>query len=171
MNFKTEKVSYKVKQSKENPEEKQAVFENHHEPIIDRDTWERVQELRKQRKRPNRYDEVGLFSGILFCADCGSVMYQQRYQTDKRWQDCYICGSYKKRTPLGCVKCGNSTLTDLAASFYFFLSLLSNLYCTPTAFHDKQTDGYLPLQGSRSIIFRHNSKGGGSFHAAYCHLR
>ena len=97
VNFKTEKPSYKLKHSIENPPEKQAVFENHHEPIIDRETWERVQELRKQRKRPNRYDEVGLFSGILFCADCGSVMYQQRYQTDKRKQDCYICGSYKKR--------------------------------------------------------------------------
>ena len=98
VNFKTEKPSYKLKHSIENPPEKQAVFENHHEPIIDRETWERVQELRKQRKRPNRYDEVGLFSGILFCADCGSVMYQQRYQTDKRKQDCYICGNYKKRT-------------------------------------------------------------------------
>ena len=98
VNFKTEKLSYKVKHSVENPEEKQAIFENHHEPIIDTQTWERVQELRKQRKRPNRYDEVGLFSGILFCADCGSVMYQQRYQTDKRKQDCYICGNYKKRT-------------------------------------------------------------------------
>ena len=98
VNFKTEKPSYKLKHSIENPPEKQAVFENHHEPIIDWETWERVQELRKQRKRPNRYDEVGLFSGILFCADCGSVMYQQRYQTDKRKQDCYICGSYKKRT-------------------------------------------------------------------------
>ena len=98
VNFKTEKPSYKLKHSIENPPEKQAVFENHHEPIIDRETWERVQELRKQRKRPNRYDEVGLFPGILFCADCGSVMYQQRYQTDKRKQDCYICGSYKKRT-------------------------------------------------------------------------
>ena len=98
VNFKTEKPSYKVKHSIENPIEKQAIFENHHEPIIDRQTWERVQELRKQRKRPNRYDEVGLFSGLLFCGDCGSVMYQQRYQTDKRKQDCYICGSYKKRT-------------------------------------------------------------------------
>ena len=98
VNFKTEKLSYKVKHSVENPPEKQVIFENHHEPIIDPQTWERVQELRKQRKRPNRYDEVGLFSGILFCADCGSVMYQQRYQTDKRKQDCYICGSYKKRT-------------------------------------------------------------------------
>ena len=98
VNFKTDKVSYKLKHSIENPPEKQVIFENHHEPIIDRETWERVQELRKQRKRPNHYDEVGLFSGILFCADCGSVMYQQRYQTDKRKQDCYICGSYKKRT-------------------------------------------------------------------------
>lgn len=98
VNFKTEKVSYKVKQSAINPLEKQAIFENAHEPIIDRETWERVQELRKQRKRPNRYDEVGLFSGLLFCADCGSVLYQQRYQTEKRKQDCYICGSYKKRT-------------------------------------------------------------------------
>ena len=34
--------------------------------------------------------------------------------------------------PLGCVKCDNSTLTDMASSFYSFLPLLSNLYCTPT---------------------------------------
>ncbi|NBI80573.1 DUF4368 domain-containing protein [Clostridiaceae bacterium] len=98
VNFKTTTQSYKCSKIIYNSEDKQAIFENHHEQIIDRDTWERVQELRKQRKRPNRYDEVGLFSGLLFCADCGSVMYQQRYQTDKRRQDCYICGSYKKRT-------------------------------------------------------------------------
>ncbi|WP_233197969.1 MULTISPECIES: DUF4368 domain-containing protein [Lactobacillus] len=98
INFKTEKPSYKVKHSVENPIEKQAIFPNHHEPIIDTETWERVQELRKQRKRPNRYDEVGLFSGMLFCADCGHVLYQQRYQNKNRKQDCYICGSYKKRT-------------------------------------------------------------------------
>ena len=98
VNFKTEKLSYKVKHSVENPPEKQVIFENHHEPIIDTQTWERVQELRKQRKRPNRYDEVGLFSGLLFCADCGSVLYQQRYENKTRKQDCYICGNYKKRT-------------------------------------------------------------------------
>ena len=97
VNFKTEKVSYKVKTSVLTPEKEQ-VFENTHEPIIDLPTWERVQELRQQRKRPNRYDEVGLFSGLVFCADCGSVMYQQRYDNDQRKQDCYICGSYKKRT-------------------------------------------------------------------------
>lgn len=98
VNFKTTMQSYKVHKIVYNDRDKQAVFENDHEPIIDLETWERVQELRKQRKRPNRYDEVGLFSGLLFCADCGSVMYQQRYETEKRKQDCYICGNYKKRT-------------------------------------------------------------------------
>ena len=41
VNFKTEKPSYKVKHSVENPVEKQAIFPNHHEPIIDTETWER----------------------------------------------------------------------------------------------------------------------------------
>lgn len=98
VNFKTEKVSYKLKHSVINPEEKQIVFENTHPAIIDKTTWERVQELRKQRKRPNRYGEVGMFSGLVFCADCGSLMYQQRYDNPTRKQDCYICGNYKKRT-------------------------------------------------------------------------
>ena len=97
VNFKTEQVSYKFKGTVYTPE-REMVFENTHPAIIDKVTWERVQELRKQRKRPNRYDEVGLFSGLVFCADCGSVMYQQRYDTPTRKQDCYICGSYKKRT-------------------------------------------------------------------------
>ena len=84
VNFKTEKPSYKTKHSIENPIEKQAIFENHHEPIIDTQTWERVQELRKQRKRPNRYDEGGLVLWYAsFARTGGSVMYQQRYQTDK----------------------------------------------------------------------------------------
>ena len=98
VNFKTEKVSYKVKASVLNPDDKIMVFENTHEPIVDRETWERVRELRKQRKRPTRYGDVGLFSGLLFCADCGSVMYQQRFKTQGRHQDCYLCGNYKRRT-------------------------------------------------------------------------
>ena len=97
VNFKMEQVSYKFKGTAYTPE-REMVFENTHPAIIDKVMWERVQELRKQRKRPNRYDEVGLFSGLVFCADCGSVMYQQRYDTPDRKQDCYICGSYKKRT-------------------------------------------------------------------------
>ena len=98
VNFKTEKKSYKIKSSVENPEEKQMVFENTHTPIIDQSTWDRVQELRQQRRRPNRQGEVGLFSGMLYCADCGSILYQQRFSTERRSQDCYICGTYKRHT-------------------------------------------------------------------------
>lgn len=98
VNFKTEKVSYKVKTSVLNPEEKQMVFEGTHEPIIDRASWERVQNLRKQRRRPTRLGEPGMFSGLLVCADCGSILNQQRRHTGKVHQDCYLCGAYKRRT-------------------------------------------------------------------------
>ncbi len=70
------------------------VFEHTHEAIIDEATWERVQELRKQRKRPNRLRRVGLFRPVVL-RRLGSVMYQQRYERQAA-QDCYICGSYKK---------------------------------------------------------------------------
>lgn len=98
VNFKTNKISYKSKHTIINPEEKQVVFENTHEPIIDLATWQKVQELRRQRRRPNRYDEMGLFSGLLYCADCSHLMYQQRYKEGNIMRDSYICGSYKKRT-------------------------------------------------------------------------
>ena len=98
VNFKTNKISYKSKHTIINPEEKQVVFENTHEPIIDLATWQKVQELRRQRRRPNRYDEMGLFSGLLYCADCGHLMYQQRYKEGDIMRDSYICGSYKRRT-------------------------------------------------------------------------
>jgi site-specific DNA recombinase len=42
VNFKTTMQSYKVHKVIYNPEDEQAVFENAHEPIIDKITWERV---------------------------------------------------------------------------------------------------------------------------------
>ena len=68
--------------------------------------WNRERGLRNTRTKWEKKDpengrymwDLSLIHILLFCADCGSVMYQQRYQTDKRKQDCYICGNYKKRT-------------------------------------------------------------------------
>ena len=62
VNFKTYKQSYKSKKTCYNPEEKWLVFENTHEAIIDADTWERVQELRKNKRRPTRTGKTNLFS-------------------------------------------------------------------------------------------------------------
>lgn len=42
-----------------------------------------------------------MFSGIVYCADCGNLMYQQKYEAKTRKQNCYVCGNYKKRA-VGC---------------------------------------------------------------------
>ena len=73
INFKTYSKSYKMKKRLANPEENWAVFKNVHEPIIDRATWEKVQNLQAgtRRKRSKVTQEVSVFSGILKCPECG----------------------------------------------------------------------------------------------------
>ena len=93
VNFKTEKLSYKVKHSVENPLEKQVIFENHHEPIIDTQTWERVQELRKNKRRPTRTGKTNLFSGIVRCADCGEKLYYCTSKNFEARQDHFVCST------------------------------------------------------------------------------
>lgn len=71
VNFKTYSKSFKNKRRFENPEENHVIFENAHEPIIDRQTWEMVQRIRAgtKRRQPKK-TERNLFSGLLYCADC-----------------------------------------------------------------------------------------------------
>ncbi len=76
VNFKTYSKSYKNKKRIENDPENMAVFRDVHEPIIDRVSWERIQEKRgKVRKRRCQDGEVNMFSGLLVCADCGSNLH------------------------------------------------------------------------------------------------
>ena len=59
-----------------NPEENWAVFENHHEAIIDTATWEQVQKLREGTKRRKpKNTEKNMFAGLLYCADCGHKLH------------------------------------------------------------------------------------------------
>lgn len=62
INFKTYSKSFKDKRRRENPEENQKVFENHHEPIIDRSTWETVQKIRAGTKcrQPKNSEKICL---------------------------------------------------------------------------------------------------------------
>ena len=64
--------SYKNKKRIDNDPENMAVFREINEPIIDRATWEKVQEKRgKIRKRKQQDGERNMFSGLVVCADCG----------------------------------------------------------------------------------------------------
>ena len=93
VNFKTYKQSYKSKKTCYNPQEKQLVFENTHEAIIDADTWERVQELRKNKRRPTRTGKTNLFSGIVRCADCGEKLYYCTSKNFEARQDHFVCST------------------------------------------------------------------------------
>lgn len=93
VNFKTYKQSYKSKKKMHNPEEKQLVFENTHEAIIDTDTWARVQELRKNKRRPTRTGKTNMFSGIVRCADCGEKLYYCTSKNFETRQDHFVCST------------------------------------------------------------------------------
>jgi len=56
----------------ENDEENRAIFWGVHEAIIDRGSWEKVQQMRGTRKKkPKKAPKRRIFSGMLKCADCG----------------------------------------------------------------------------------------------------
>ena len=98
VNFKTYSKSYKLKKRYEIPEEQQIVFENTHEAIINQEDWDTVQRIRAHRRHPVKQGEPALFSGMLFCADCGSLLRVHRGKTISKHQECYCCGRYRDRT-------------------------------------------------------------------------
>ena len=96
-NFKTTKLSYKSKKTVINSPDKWAVFEGTHEAIIDKETWEIVRKSREHRRRPTKMGEMGLFSGLAYCADCGAKLYHHRSITLTKEQESYICSNYQSR--------------------------------------------------------------------------
>lgn len=98
VNFKTRKKSYKSKKTLYLPPEEWKVFPDTHPAIIDRETWERVQELRKNKRRPTKTGKRGLFSGLAYCADCMSKLYFCTAHTLTENQDHYVCSNYKSNT-------------------------------------------------------------------------
>lgn len=78
VNFRTYKESYKDKHSKMTPKEDLVIFENTQEAIIDKETWERVQTLRKTIRRTDTIGTANPLTGLMFCADCGAKMYNHR---------------------------------------------------------------------------------------------
>ncbi len=96
VNFRTTSKSFKLKKRLERPQEDWQIFENTHPAIINRETFELVQELRKHRRRPNRTGEVSMFSGLLYCADCGEKLYYSVTNNYKREQAYFFCSAYRK---------------------------------------------------------------------------
>ena len=97
VNFKTHRQSYKIKKTIENPPEQWKVFRNTHEAIVDEDTFQRVQELRRNKRRPARTGKSNLFSGVAYCADCGEKLYYCTTQNFEDRQDHFVCSTSRKK--------------------------------------------------------------------------
>lgn len=95
VNFRTKKKSYKSSAVLYLPKEEWVIFENTHEAIIDQDTFDTVQKLRAgARRRITIDEEMSVFSGLLYCADCGAKMYINRHRGKEK--DCFNCSNYRK---------------------------------------------------------------------------
>ena len=91
VNFRTTRKSFKNKEKVMRPEEDWKIFENTHPAIIDRETFTLVKELRKHKRRPTREGKISMFSGLLFCHDCGEKMYYctaKKFTHDQNWFTC-----------------------------------------------------------------------------------
>lgn len=106
INFKTYSKSFKNKARLDNPPENWVIFKDVHEPIIERDVFEQVQKLTAKTKRraPKKENsEKSMFSGMVYCADCGKVL---RYHTNTNNKSIHYfsCSNYVKDTRGECLQ-------------------------------------------------------------------
>ena len=120
VNFKTRK-HFKDKKSHYVPEDEWTIFENTHEAIIDKQTFELVQKIRGSvRRYPNGWGEVAPLTGLIYCADCGGKMYVHRINNGKRISQ-YTCSQYTK------IPCGTLCKSQHRINEDVVLQLLSEL--------------------------------------------
>ena len=97
INLKTTTISYKNKKKVERPKSEQLRFENTHEALIDKTTWEIVQHIRQHKRRRANMAEQNVFSGLVYCMDCGGTMVLHRAHTMDAVKNNFMCATYKKK--------------------------------------------------------------------------
>ncbi|MBQ7202892.1 MAG: recombinase family protein [Eubacterium sp.] len=98
VNFKTKRKSFKSKKNIDIPKSEWKIFKGTHPAIICEEDYYLVQELRKNRHRQNRTGIVSIFSGKVFCADCGAKMYYCSYKSYKKENANYTCSAHTKNS-------------------------------------------------------------------------
>ena len=96
VNMKYSTKSYKDKRRAEHSREECLVFENTHPALITREIWDIVQRVRKNKRRLTKMEEQNKYSGLVFCADCGSNMVLHRAHTMSASYNHFTCRIYKK---------------------------------------------------------------------------
>ncbi len=112
----TEKISFKSKKTRVKAKDEWTIIQNHHEPIIDKKLFERVQKIKKKRKKEREKYSNGfkfvdtdnnLYSGIIYCGRCGTPMYKRKGTTGKRNRpDSYLCKKYSNEGAIKDIELG-----------------------------------------------------------------
>lgn len=141
VNFRSTTKSFKNKKRVDRPESEWIIFENTHPAIVDRDTFKLVQKIREGRHRQTRTGKVSIFSGLVFCEDCGQKMYYQSGKKDRRDPPHFMCSSYSKNTDT-CTShyIGERTLTNLVLESMRRVFL--NIQAFEKEFVRKQVESY-----------------------------
>ena len=82
------KVSYKSKKVVATSEEQYIVTEGTHEAIVSQAMWDLANEVASRHKKTSTTGRVNIFSGLLYCADCGTSITQTK--------DGYVCRRYRQ---------------------------------------------------------------------------
>lgn len=100
VNLRTRKKSYKDKRKVDNPKEAWLIFKNTHEAIIDQETFDIVQKMRRHKRSnqqyKNRAGHENLFAGLVFCGTCGRKHYFCPQEKNGLNHDHYKCSGYCK---------------------------------------------------------------------------
>ncbi len=95
VNFITTRISYKVHKQKLNDKDDWVIIPDTQPAIIDRETFDRVQQLRQNRHRCTKTGETSLFSNIVFCADCGAKLHFCSIRQYGKIYGYFRCSQYK----------------------------------------------------------------------------
>lgn len=133
---KTEIMSYKIHKKVKIPEEKWQIVENTHEPIIDRETFEKVKQARSRRKYNwNRNKtNASVFAGHLKCADCQKnmmkiVISSKKVSGETIREYAYVCPTYSKKSKELCSRHyikENDLRIAITRSIKYHIDLLTN---------------------------------------------
>ena len=151
VNFQTAVKSYKTKKQVNLPRNQWVIFRNTQEPIIDEKTFETVQQMRKVKRARTKYNEPNMFSGLLYCADCGNHLTIQRVARNRK-MDNFSCATYRKKKK-GLCSCHRILVSDLETIVKEDLQKV----CEYVFLHEKEfTDEY--LSGSKKETEKFQSK-------------
>ncbi len=153
VNFQTAVKSYKTKKQVNLPRNQWVIFRNTQEAIIDEKTFETVQQMRKAKRARTKYNEPNMFSGLLFCADCGNHLTIQRVARNRK-MDNFSCATYRKKKK-GLCSCHRILVSDLETIVKNDLQKV----CEYVFLHEKEfTDDYLSGSKKETVKFQSKTK-------------